>query len=289
MPVMAGVLFGSAGTFIRVLQEAQFNTVTIVAQRAVFAAVFLALILPLYDKEILKIRLKDLWLFALSGVCGITVMNLCYNIAMKELTMSFAAVLLSVFPVFVLLFSAVLFKEKITLKKGICCVLAVIGCYMVSEMPGITGTFQFSKTGIIMGVLTPLFYSFYSIGSGLAMERGYKALTITFYSIVMMAIVSTPFADWKLVMNFASENIVSNGIILILHAVCVAVLPYMLFTIGIQHIDTGKASILSSCEPASAMLFGAVLFNEIPAGISIAGLLVTTIAICVMCMPDMRR
>lgn len=60
----------------------------------------------------------------------------------------------------------------------------------------------------------------------------------------------------------------------------------MLFTIGIQHIDSGTASMLSSCEPAAAMVFGAFIFNEIPSVISVVGLFVTTVAMCIICMPE---
>lgn len=286
MPVLAGILFGSAGSFIRVLAKAEFNTVTIVAQRAAFAVVILAVVLFFYDRTLLKIRWRDLWIFALTGVCGINIMNLCYNIAMQELTMSFAAVLLSVFPVFVFFFSAVFFGEKVTKIKLVCSALAILGCYMVSEMPGLLGPLDLSGRGLFMGVLTPIFYSVYSIASRFAVERGYQALTITFYSILMMAAASVPFADWDVVIRYgASDGLVSMAI-LFGHAVCVAVLPYMLFTIGIQHIDVGKAAILSSCEPVAAMVFGALLFDEIPSVVAVFGLLVTTVAICLICMPE---
>lgn len=286
MPVGAGILFGSAGTFIRILSANDFNTVTIVAQRASVATIILAIIILLYDKKLFKIRLKDIWIFALTGICGITVMNLCYNIAMQKLTMSFAAVLLSIFPVFVFMLSSVLFKERITKRKILCSCIAIAGCYMVSDIPGIIGVVNISGYGIVMGIIAPLFYSLYSIGSRLAVERGYQAMTITFYSIFIMALVSLPFADWKTVMMYALENPNVNLTVMITHAVCVAVLPYMLFTIGIQHIDSGTASMLSSCEPAAAMVFGAFIFNEIPSVISVVGLFVTTVAMCIICMPE---
>ncbi len=279
-------MFGSAGSFIRVLAKADFNTVTIVAQRATFAVVILAVVLFFYDRSLLRTRWKDLWIFALTGVCGINIMNLCYNIAMQELTMSFAAVILSVFPVFVFIFSAVFFDEHVTKIKIICTVLAILGCCMVSEMPGILSPLDMSGKGLFMGILTPIFYSVYSIASRFAVERGYQALTIIFYSILMMTVASVPFADWGVVIRYSFSDGFASIAILIGHAVCVAVLPYMLFTIGIQHIEVGKAAILSSCEPIAAMVFGALLFDEIPSIVAVLGLFVTTTAISLICMPE---
>lgn len=284
---MAGILFGTSGSFIRILAKADLNTVTIVAQRASFAVVLLAIVLFFYDRSLLKIKLRDLWIFALAGICGINIMNLCLTVSMQELTMSFAAVLLSTFPVFVFILSAVLFKERITKLKITCSILAILGCYMVSEMPGILSSLTFSGKGLFLGILTPIFYSIYSIASRVAVDRGYQALTITFYSIAFMALASVPFADWSAIGSYAAGgNTAVHIAVLLAHAICVAVLPYLLFTIGIQHIDVGKAAILSSSEPAAAMLYGALFFHEIPSIAAIIGLIVASIAIALISMPE---
>jgi drug/metabolite transporter (DMT)-like permease len=48
---------------------------------------------------------------------GMFAINLCYNRAIQEVTLSLAAVLLSMSPIFVLILAAVFFGEKITKKK----------------------------------------------------------------------------------------------------------------------------------------------------------------------------
>lgn len=288
-PVLSGILFGSAGVFIRIMTAYGFDSITIVGQRALFAVIIMAVVLLIYDKELLKIRLKDIWIFVISGVLGITVMNLCYNIALRETTMSFAAVMLSMFPVFVFIFSAFLFKEKVTRLKILCSGLAIAGCYMVSNMPGILEGVPVTKWGLIAGMLAPFFYSMYSIGARLAVNRGYEAITITFYSIFMMAIVLSVPSDWGMVIEYGMSDPLRNWTVMIAHAVCVSVLPYMLFTIGIEKIDTGKAAILSSFEPASAMMFGALFFGEMPTIVSFAGLVLATVAICLISMPERKE
>ena len=59
-------------------------------------------------------------------------LNYCYNEAINQLTLSLAAVLLSLSPIFVMILSAFLFHEKITLKKVGCTALAIAGCILVS-------------------------------------------------------------------------------------------------------------------------------------------------------------
>ena len=50
-----------------------------------------------------KLPLKDTWIFVITGLIGMFAINLCYNFAVKELTLSLAAVLLSMSPIFVII------------------------------------------------------------------------------------------------------------------------------------------------------------------------------------------
>lgn len=68
-------------------------------------------------QKLLKIKLKDLWIFICAGIFSMLGLNLCYNFAINELTLSLSAVLLSLAPIFVLILASILFKEKLTLQK----------------------------------------------------------------------------------------------------------------------------------------------------------------------------
>lgn len=52
---------------------------------------------------------------------------------------------------------------------------------------------------------------------------------------------------------------------MLMHSLCTTVCPYAFYTVALDHMEAGKASILCSCEPAAAMVFGFFLFREIPA------------------------
>lgn len=52
---------------------------------------------------------------------------------------------------------------------------------------------------------------------------------------------------------------------MLMHSLCTTVCPYAFYTEALDHMEAGKASILCSCEPAAAMVFGFFLFREIPA------------------------
>lgn len=288
MPIISGAMWGSAGIFVRKLTELGMNSYTVVSVRVVLAVLILAVWLGIYDRNLLKIKLKDLWIFVAGGVVGMFGLNICYNFAISELSLSLAAVLLSLSPVFVLFMAAILFKEKITSKKVICMTIAIAGCVLASGVLESASTMRWSLKGIIVGTIGAFFYGLYGIISKTAMERGYHAFTTTFYCLFMVMLVVIPLTNWKLVTDVVVSNPVKMSVFLVIHSLCTSVLPYILYTFSIRYIDAGMASILASGEPVAAMIFGVIFFSEIPTVLSVVGIVLVIVALALLSMPDKR-
>ena len=288
MPIISGAMWGSAGIFVRKLTDLGMNSYTVVSVRVVLAVLILAVWLGIYDRNLLKIKLKDLWIFVAGGVVGMFGLNICYNFAISELSLSLAAVLLSLSPVFVLFMAAILFKEKITSKKVICMTIAIAGCVLASGVLESASTMRWSVKGIIVGTIGAFFYGLYGIISKTAMERGYHAFTTTFYCLFMVMLVVIPLTNWKLVTDVVVANPVKMSVFLVIHSLCTSVLPYILYTFSIRYIDAGMASILASGEPVAAMIFGVIFFSEIPTVLSVVGIVLVIVALALLSMPDKK-
>lgn len=289
MPIISGAMWGSAGIFVRKLTEQGMNSYTVVSVRVILAVLILAVWLGIYDRNLLKIKLKDLWIFVAGGVVGMFGLNICYNFAISELSLSLAAVLLSLSPVFVLFMAAILFKEKITSKKVICMTIAIAGCVLASGVLESASTMRWSVKGIIVGIIGAFFYGLYGIISKTAMERGYHAFTTTFYCLFMVMLVVIPLTNWKLVTDVVVANPIKMSVFLVIHSLCTSVLPYILYTFSIRYIDAGMASILASGEPVAAMIFGVIFFSEIPTVLSVVGIVLVIVALALLSMPDKKR
>lgn len=74
-----------------------------------------------------------------------------------------------------------------------------------------------------------------------------------------------------------------------LYSSCTAVCPYAFYTVALDHMEAGKASILCSCEPVAAMVFGFFFFRKIPTGLSIAGLIIVLIALAMLVLSDKKQ
>ncbi len=170
LPVIAGALWGSVGIFVRGFTKACIDNVSILAMRVLFAAILMFIIIAIKDRSLLKIKLKDLWVFACGGIVAVFGMNFCYNNAINTLSLSLAGVLLALCPVFVMFLAAILFKEKITLRSIVCMIFALLGCTLASGVIG-GESIAFSTSGIMFGIAAAFFYGLTSIFSKIAMEK----------------------------------------------------------------------------------------------------------------------
>lgn len=285
MPIISGICFGSAGIFVRELSE-NMNSTSIISSRILIAILLLGLWIAVRYPMNFRIKLKDSWIFVGAGVLGTLGLNLCYNFSINELSLSLAAVLIALAPIFVMVFAFFMFHEAITAKKIISIILALIGCVLTSGILENNTSMHWSWIGILVGSASAGFYALYSIFSKLGMKKSYPALTITFYSMLAIAVVLLPFTQWDNMAHYIAANPLRNTLFMVMHSLCTAVCPYAFYTVALDHMEAGKASILCSCEPVAAMVFGLFFFGEIPTVLSVTGLIIVLLALAMLVLSD---
>lgn len=277
LPILAGIMFGSSGIFVRTLTQNGIDQFTLLFLRFSIAIIPILIAIILTDRELFKINLSDLPLFLVCAICIIG-LNLCYNESMNTIPLSLAAVLLSLAPIFVLIFAYILFGEKITLKKLICMGLAIFGCLLM------TGALEDNLTsiplfGILSGVGAGLFWAVYLMASKKSIENGNHTYTILIYAIVFISIALIPFTNFNQITRFVSINPMPTILFLILHSTFSFALPYIFSTLSLEHIESGVSSILlSGAEPLAALIFGLLIYSEIPTILMFCGFILSIIA-----------
>ena len=293
LPVIAGTLYGMAGVFIRTLYAAGFSNTTVIFARNAPGALILLAIIALRDRSSLKISKKQAGWLVLCALLGMLVTNMGFNMAATSLSLSFAAVLLSIAPVYTLIISRIAFGHKITPLKIVCVIMTITGCVLVSGIIGsgagaaganAAGSWAGrTGAGLIAGVIAGFTYGLYSIFSKKAAGEGAGGLIITFFCFSLVALVVSPFADYGTIGAFIMQDPPKHILFLLAHSLCVAVIPYFLLTVSLSYISPGTAMILASCEPVAAMIFGVLFFHEIPTIYSVAGLVITVTALIILC------
>ena len=257
--VAAGTLWGVIGYFVRSLQSQGLSSMQIVAIRMAVSAGLFVLFALIFNRKLFKIRLKDLWCFLGTGVLSVATFSFCYFKAIELSSLSQASILLYTAPIFVMIFSVILFKEKLTGVKIISLILAFFGCLFVTGVLKNGG--EINTPAIIFGLLSGVCYALYSIFSRLALDRDYSPLTITLYTFIFAGVSSLFVIDVKPVLA-AMSNSANDFMFCVLFAVVSCVLPYVTYTIGLKFVKPSTASIVASIEPVVATITGAVLFDE---------------------------
>ena len=273
----AGTFWGSMGVFVRHFNAVGLGSMEIAWLRMLFGLLFVGLYLGLKHRELLKIRLNDLWCFLGTGLGSLFLLNLTYYTAMRYTSLAVAGVLLYTAPIFVMLLSALLFHEAITGKKVLALALAFAGCALVS---GIGSDSQVSLLGLLWGLGAGITYALYSIFGRFVIDRGYGTWTMTFWSFVCCFLASTFFCDWQLIgpvwvqpgeLAWAAAMGLTTGF-----------LSYVLYGFGLEAMEGSRASILASIEPVVAALFSVLLFHEPMGPGGIIGMILVLAAIAVL-------
>ena len=121
--LFSGIMWGVLGIFVKNLRQLGFTSLQISALRWIFSTVIIIFFVLIYDKNELKIALRDIWIFAFLGIFSSLAMSTFYFLCMAETSIAVSDILMYTSPIWVLIFSIIFFKEKITLRKAFCIVI----------------------------------------------------------------------------------------------------------------------------------------------------------------------
>ncbi len=275
----AGCLWGIISLFLKPLLNMGFTQVQTVTLRCLVAAFILGIMMLVTDKKLFKIKLRDLWCFLGTGLLSLMFFTLTYFYSMTYNGVCVAVILLYTSPVFVMLMSLLLFKEKITKNKMIALALTLAGCVLVS---GLVGGYSIGVKGVVLGLCSGFGYALYSIFSRYAIQKNYDSMTISFYTFLFCGLGCLPFSEiGGILPKLTSE---ANFLILSLGFIC-CVLPYLCYTKGLQYVENSKASIIVAVEPVIASLIGILVYHESLTIFKVIGVLLVLLAV-VICSKD---
>jgi len=159
-----------------------------------------------------------------------------------------------------MILSAVFLKEKITGRKVVALLIAFLGCILVS---GIGGTSELSVKGFLIGLCAGLGYGLYSIFGSILLKK-YHPYTVSAYAFIFAGAGAVFLCDLPDVTRTISASGSLLGILgfILLTGVVTAFAPFLLYTLGLQKVEAGKAAIMAMVEPLVAAVLGIVIFKE---------------------------
>ena len=272
-------MWGCMGLLVRPLNAIGLTTMELVVIRSFETLLIMIVIIAITKPSSFYIKIKDIWVFIGTGMLSVVFFNFCYFQTITLTSLSVAAILLYTSPFFVMVMSRIVFKEKLSFKKGIAIIMAFVGCACVTGI--MSGQMALSFQGIAFGLMSGFGYALYSIFGKLAINKKYSSDTITLYTFLMASIGVLPFIKGKhLVQTFyGNTNMLIYAFLLI---VVVTVIPYLSYTKGLSKMESGKAAVIASIEPVAATLVGILAFHEKLQIFTVIGIIIVLISIAII-------
>ena len=276
--VVAASFWGVIGVFSRQLVDRGLDSIQVTEVRCIVTAIALGVVLLIYDRNLLKIDPKDIWMFFGTGVIGIVSFNVLYFEAAEIVSLSMTSVLLYTAPFFVVIMSAFIFKEKLTRQKGLSLVLAFTGCLLISGIIGSSD--DFNAKGFLLGLGSGVGYALYTIFGKIALKK-YHAFTLTFYTFAVAGICLIPFSDLPYMMDVA-VNVEGAMMWMLALGILITTLPYFLYNYGLHRMDAGIASVMAFIEPMVATIAGFLIYSEAPTFANFLGIILILAAVILL-------
>ncbi len=257
LPVIAAmVIFGTIGIFVKYIP---LPSSVIAVARGLIGAAFLLLTMLLTGKKPDRTAIKaNLWLLIVSG--GFIGINwiLLFE-AYRHTTVATATLCYYLAPVFVVLLSPLVLKEKLSAVKGVCAVVAVLGMVFVSGVFDQGGLNMAQMPGILCGVGAAAFYA----GVVLLNKKmkPIRAMDCTFIQLAAAALVLLPYT--LLTENYAALTLEPLGIVLLVAVGIVHTgVAYAMYFGSVHKLPAQTVAIFSYIDPVVAILLSALLLQE---------------------------
>lgn len=267
--LIAATLWATLGVFYQgLIANYQISPLTIVFSRSLIAALVLFIAIGITNRKQLQLKKHDWLFFICFGLIGVTAFFYIYIYAITLNGIGVAAVMLYTAPIWVTLYSVLIFHERIELRLGIALLLAVTGVALVSQIYSQSSN-NLTPIGILAGLVAGIGYASYILFNKSALLRNYQPWTVNAYALAIGTLLMIPLQPWQ---EFTRPFAVPPALFWLFVLGIVPTLGGSLaFNLGLQRIPASNASIVATLEPLIAILLGRVFFAEQLAPLQILG------------------
>ena len=238
--LISSVFLGFMAILVKIVLDRGVPVTDVIFFRFFLASAVLLIYLKIRGVSF-RVDRRQLLLLMLTGLVGYGVMNLCYYGAFLFISVGMASMIHFIYPVVAVFFSWLLYRNRFAAKIHIAAGFAVVGAMLIS----LSELGNFHWQGIVLAILAGVFY-------GLCV-----VFYLSFFAFLFMLAGDLVRGRHPL----EHMTLSSFGIMVVVAAIC-TVFALILFRNSIVYIGSVRATILSTMEPVSAALLGAVLLWE---------------------------
>lgn len=276
--LIATLFWGMMGVTSRTLGNAGIDSMSISFFRCLIASIGFGIFLFIFNKKAFRVDLKGI---IISGIYGIVTFGLSFttfNIAVERVPIAVATVLMFTNPIWVTIFNAIFFKERISGKKATVIALAIIGCLLISNIFGV-GFENLDIVGLLVGLSTGVLFALQLVIPRF-FDGKYSKDSMLIYGFIFSTIALAFFTNFTGINTAITTN--SSPMFVILNILSIGILSTFIANISYvkatDYIETGVASVLVALEPVLGSLFAYMVYGETLTGLQLLGGLLIVIA-----------
>jgi len=218
---------------------------------------------------IAALGLDSLLLAGISGVVGLCVGDTLYMLSLKLIGVSRAVPVTCTYPLFTMLFAALLFSEQITLFVLLGAVLIVVGIWLISQekdkSTGMARSVLFKGilvafvTAVMWGVSIAFMDEALALSKLAILDAAFVVNTVRLSATTLSLLAVSPFFDRQFGFLKLKRR---TWVILALGGIVALGLGWVLLAVSLLDIPASYAVPISSVSPLFATLSGAFLLKE---------------------------
>ena len=255
--IISMLIFGTIGIFRRYIP---LSSAMLAMIRGVIGLVFLLLLTVILKKPLsaTAIRKNAVRLFFSGAFLGLNWVMLFE--AYRYTTVATATLCYYLAPVFITFASPFILREKLTAKKSVCAVIALVGMVFVTGIlsAGFSGSSE--VRGILYGLIAAVLYA-----AIVLLNKKTTDLAAFDRTIVQLAVSSAVLLVYLFVTGEFSAAVTltpSSVLLTLIVGVVHTGIAYMLYFSGMEGTSSQTAAVLSYLDPVTAILLSALFLHE---------------------------
>lgn len=219
---------------------------------------------------------------------GIALFNTLVYIGLRTTTATNGVLLQSAMPLIILLFSFLIFRERVTPRQFVAVAISLVGVAMIVARGSISTLQELAfSTGDGWIFLAVLGYALYSVL--LRRRPQVHALTMLAATFALGALMLAPFYLWETWSGNGIHLTITTVMAVVYVAAFPSVIAYLCFNRAIELIGANRAGQYLHMMPVFGSILAAIFLGERLRGFHLAGGLLIAIGIVMASTADRRR
>lgn len=256
---MVALIYGANFTIAKlVLDDGYIQPLGFILIRVLSGLLFFSLVHYFFVKE--RIESKDIWKLILCGLFGVAINQMFFFTGLKLTTPINASLIMTTSPIIVLLASAVILKERITLRKILGIILGASGAIILITY-GQQVAFQRTQAlGDILILINAVSYGLYFVLVRSLMKK-YHPITVVKWVFTTGLFFVFPFSIRQLAIVEWQTFSIYIWLAIIYVIIFATFLTYLFNAFALKMVQASTASIYIYLQPLLASLI-AILFES---------------------------